>query len=297
MANSLARYRILGVEHAAILKAGLNNERQRVTITGSPTGGTFTLTYSAQTTGPIAFNANAAAVQLALEALSNLQPGDVIASAGPLPGTPIDLELTGALSGTDVAQVTATSSLTGGTSPAVTPTTLAAGGAATAVVEHDLHFINNVGFDVQQQDVAFEGDQQAVRKFFLNGVVINVACDTYDVAAISEAFDKDVVTAGLPSGIAGRVYFGDNTETAGVKCGLLAQIKAENLTTQLIETLRFVAPICVLSIVRPPVLAYNAKAQLQLTFTAEKTSVDIAGVGLPGVPTGGAFWYLDNSLG
>lgn len=297
MANSLARYRILGVEHAAILKAGLNNERQRVTITGSPTGGTFTLTYSSQTTGPISYNANPQAIQQALEALTNVAPGDVIVSGGPLPATPVDIEFAGALGGLDVTLVTTTASFTGGTSPAAAVTVIAAGAAGTAVVQHDLHFINNVGFDVQQQDVAFEGDQQAVRKFFLNGVVINVACDTYDVAAISEAFDKQVVTGGLPSGVAGRVYFGDNTETAGVKCGLLAQIKAENLTTQLIETLQFVAPICVLSIVRPPVLAYNAKAQLQLTFTAEKTSVDIAGVGLPGVPSGGAFWYLDNSLG
>jgi hypothetical protein len=33
------------------------NEIQQVAITGGPTGGTFTLTYSGQTTGAIAYNA------------------------------------------------------------------------------------------------------------------------------------------------------------------------------------------------------------------------------------------------
>lgn len=164
---------------------------------------------------------------------------------------------------------------------------------AGTVTEHDLHFINNVGFDIQQQDITFEGDQQAVRKYFFNGIVINVACDTYDVKAVSEAFNKQEITAGLPTGVTGRIYFGDEVETAGVKVGFLAQVKAENLTTQTIETLHFVAPMTALTIVRPPTLAYNAKAQLLLTFTAEKTSTDVAGDDLPSVPTNGCFWYLD----
>jgi len=42
-----------------------------------PTAGTFTLTYSAQTTGAIAYNATPAAVQTALEALSNIGAGNI----------------------------------------------------------------------------------------------------------------------------------------------------------------------------------------------------------------------------
>lgn len=165
------------------------------------------------------------------------------------------------------------------------------------MAHHDLHFINNVGFDVQQQDVAFEGDQQSVRKFFMNGIVVNVVCDTFDLKAISEAFDKDVHvgtggSTGIPTGVK-RVYFGETDETAGVKVGLLAQIKAENLTLQTIETLQFVVPVASLTVVRPPVLAYNAKAVMNLTFTAEKTTTDIALNPLTGVPTDGTFWYLD----
>jgi fermentation-respiration switch protein FrsA (DUF1100 family) len=53
------------------------NEAQTVTVTGSPTGGTFTLTYSGQTTAAIAYNASALVVQQRLFALSNIEEGQV----------------------------------------------------------------------------------------------------------------------------------------------------------------------------------------------------------------------------
>lgn len=99
-------------------------ETQAVTITGAPTGGTFTLTYAGQTTTGIAYNATAAAVRTALEALSNLDAGDVTVSGSA--GGPYTVTFT---SGADVAQMTASATgLTGGTTPAVTVTTAADGG-------------------------------------------------------------------------------------------------------------------------------------------------------------------------
>jgi hypothetical protein len=115
----------------AIVADGPNsNEVQNVTITGSPTGGTFTLTYAGQTTSGIAYNASASTVQSALEALSNIAPGDVVVT-----GTgPYTVTFTGTLAGSNVAQMTASgASLTGGTSPAVNVTTSGAGGDATFV--------------------------------------------------------------------------------------------------------------------------------------------------------------------
>jgi len=88
-----------------------------VTITGTPTGGTFTLTYNGQTTSGIPYNAAATAVQTALEALSNLAPGDVEVTGGPGPGTPFSVVF--ANGGTLTASG---SGLTGGSSPAVTVT-------------------------------------------------------------------------------------------------------------------------------------------------------------------------------
>jgi hypothetical protein len=110
------------------------SEVQQVAITGSPTGGNFTLTFDGQTTANIAYNANAAAVQSALEALSNLAPGDVTCTGGPLPTTPVVITFGGAYVGTDVTQMTADSTgLTGGTTPTATVTTTTSGGSGNAI--------------------------------------------------------------------------------------------------------------------------------------------------------------------
>ncbi|MGS2592131.1 hypothetical protein [Streptomyces hebeiensis] len=110
--------------------AAVTNEVQSVTITGGPTGGTFTLTFSGQTTGAIAYNATAATVQTALEALSNINPGDLAVTGNA--GGPYAVTFGGAYLGDNVAQMTATASLTGGTTPGVTVATTTAGGTPTA---------------------------------------------------------------------------------------------------------------------------------------------------------------------
>ena len=102
------------------------SEVQTVTITGGPTGGTFTLTYAGQTTTGIAYNAIAAAVQTALENLSNLVPGDVTVTGGPGPATPYVVTFRAAMG--NVGQMTASAAgLTGGTAPAVNVATTTGG--------------------------------------------------------------------------------------------------------------------------------------------------------------------------
>jgi molybdenum-dependent DNA-binding transcriptional regulator ModE len=114
--------------------AGLD-EVQTVTITGTPTGGTFTLTYSGQTTAAIAYNATAATVEAALANLSNLRAEDIVVAGGPGPGTAYTVTFNGGVTdGANVAQMTASAAgLTGGTSPAVTVTTTTGGGGALTV--------------------------------------------------------------------------------------------------------------------------------------------------------------------
>jgi hypothetical protein len=95
------------------------NEIQSLVTSGTPTGGTFTITYSGQTTSAIAYNASAATIQTALEALSNIEAGDVACTGGPLPAI-VYIEFKGNLAQTDVDALTTTDSLTGGTSPETT---------------------------------------------------------------------------------------------------------------------------------------------------------------------------------
>ena len=110
--------------------AGPSNEVQTVTVTGAPTGGTFTLTWSGQTTTAIAYNATAATVRTALEGLSNIAAGDVTVTGNA--GGPYTVTFVGHLGATDVAAMTATATLTGGTTPGVTIATATAGGTAAA---------------------------------------------------------------------------------------------------------------------------------------------------------------------
>jgi hypothetical protein len=114
------------IERAAV------SEVQTVTITGTPTGGTFTLTYNGQTTAPIAYNAVASAVQSALEALSNVAPGDVTVGGGPGPGTPYTVTFDADLG--NVVQMSASgAALTGGSSPAAGVATTTPGLSALAI--------------------------------------------------------------------------------------------------------------------------------------------------------------------
>lgn len=94
------------------------NEIQTLTITGSPTGGTFTITFGTETTGAIAYDATAAAVQAALEALANVGLGNVRCSGGDLPGTAVVIEFVQDLGKYNHVLMTTTDSLTGGSSPA-----------------------------------------------------------------------------------------------------------------------------------------------------------------------------------
>ncbi len=91
-----------------------------VTISGTPTGGSFTLSVNGETTAPIAYNATGAAVVSALEALNTFNPGDLAATAGALPGTAVKLVFYGAFVGAGRPILSASGAgLTGGTSPAV----------------------------------------------------------------------------------------------------------------------------------------------------------------------------------
>lgn len=86
--------------------AGGVNEVDTITKTGTWSGGTYTLTFNAQTTTAIAYNATAETIQDALVALSNIAKYEVTVSGGPLSTTPIVIRLDGTLAGTQATGVT-----------------------------------------------------------------------------------------------------------------------------------------------------------------------------------------------
>lgn len=120
---------------------GAINEVQSVEV-ASATGGTFTLTFAGQTTSAIARNASAATVQAALEALTNIAPGDVVGSGGALGSSPVVLTFGGAYAGLDVPQITADGgSLTGTGASVTTGTTTSGSTAGTSLFLANVHEI------------------------------------------------------------------------------------------------------------------------------------------------------------
>jgi hypothetical protein len=174
------------------------NEVQTVTITGTPTGGTFTLTFSGQTTAAITYNAIASAVQTALLTLNNLDTGDVTVTGGPGPGTPYVVTFGGNYASTDVPAMTATSSLTGGSSPnvGVSTTTPGAGIDLAALPSGwtDLGWVTSDGVtygrETEVSDVTSFGSVQPTRS--------DVTSDTITMSVVAQ--ETSLLTLGLYTG-------------------------------------------------------------------------------------------------
>ncbi|MGH3578737.1 MAG: hypothetical protein ACRDU0_14425, partial [Mycobacterium sp.] len=127
---------------------------QQVALTGSPTGGTFTLSFGGQTTTAIAYNASAATVQSALQALSSIGSGNVFVAGAA--GGPWTVRFGGSLAGAYQAQLTASGAgLTGGTSPSVAVTTSQLGGDADRVqqVTDPRGIVSKTDFDALDRTV------------------------------------------------------------------------------------------------------------------------------------------------
>lgn len=114
---------------------GGTSEVQNVAIDETTMGGTFTLTFGGQTTIAIAFNASAADVQSALEALSTIGADNVEVTGGPGPGSSWSVTFRGELAALPMSLLTGDgSSLTGGATTDVTVTETTAGEVKTITV-------------------------------------------------------------------------------------------------------------------------------------------------------------------
>jgi hypothetical protein len=98
------------------------SEQQVITLTGSPTGGTFTLTFGANTTSGLAFNASAGTIQTALQGLASIGAGNATVSGSA--GGPWTVTFAGTLANANQAAMTANgAALTGGSTQTITVAT------------------------------------------------------------------------------------------------------------------------------------------------------------------------------
>lgn len=140
------------------LPAGLTAPQFQITTTGAPTGGSFVLNISvnggASQPVTIAFNASAATVQTAIDALSNIPDGTTKTNGGALP-TAIGVVFTGSLATSVITVTKGTNSLTGGSSPDFNcltgwPAGMGMGGSQLqATAPAALHFSNMRGTQIR----------------------------------------------------------------------------------------------------------------------------------------------------
>jgi hypothetical protein len=112
-----------GVQPGRVSVPVPQTEIQRLSYTAVPSSGQFTLTFGTATTAALNFNASAVDVQAALEALPDIEPGELRVTGGPLLGAPIDVEFRGRFIGRQVPQLRVTDNavLPGGAGLRITP--------------------------------------------------------------------------------------------------------------------------------------------------------------------------------
>jgi hypothetical protein len=179
------------------LSGSPTNEVQTLTITGTPTGGTFKLSFKSVSTAAIAYNAIASAVQAALEAISTIGTGNVVATGGPLPATPVVLTFQGQLAGSNLPLTTVnTPAFTGGSTPAATvaETTPGSGLYDPLGSWFDLGGTKNgVNFTMNNTEDEFTIDQQKVAIGILpNEYTWSLATSLVEVTPENLAFTWDM---------------------------------------------------------------------------------------------------------
>jgi hypothetical protein len=107
------------------------DQTQTVTVNGTPTGGTFTLSSGGNTTSALAYNAAASAVQTAIRAFGGIYAGVTVSGSAGGPYTVTFPDATTNVQAPSAPFSADGSGLTGGTSPSVTVASTGQGGVDT----------------------------------------------------------------------------------------------------------------------------------------------------------------------
>lgn len=190
---------------------GSRNEQQRITVTNA-TGGTFTLTFSGQTTPAIAYNASAADVQAALESLPAIGSGNVSVSGNN--GGPWTVTFQGALGYQGVELLTASSNLTGN-SPTI-QVERAQAGQRGATVTNGVTGRKTYVISVEQTKLTLNDDIFSApgEEYLIEDVPLVEMAERYKAAALL-ASRAAGTAAGISSAALGpmRITYGTNSQS------------------------------------------------------------------------------------
>lgn len=134
-----------------------------ITPTGTVSGGTFTITVNGETTGNIAYNANAATIKDALVALGGIDPDDVTVTGGPLSSGAVTFTWGGKLAKQAIAFSCSTGSITGGGSIAASEGTAGIGDGTGAQ--------EIAGFAAVPEGIQLDADEQVIGLVMMKGII------------------------------------------------------------------------------------------------------------------------------
>lgn len=160
----------------------------------------------------------------------------------------------------------------------------------STVTRTRLYLASEAAFEPVIKEITYEGDGTEMTVYRATGFTVTPKFQGMPSGLLA-AFGKTAVTTGLPTNETDRVYWMADSDASGVVCGLEVICSAIDDTANSNVFLAIVAPVGLLSTLTPPAVKTSDKSELELKFGAKKTAVDIAGTALPGVPSGGAFWY------
>lgn len=169
-------------------------------------------------------------------------------------------------------------------------------GGTPAVMAVPLFRTNQIQANTDEQTVQFEGDGTIDKVFITNGIDFTIDEDCFPAGVLASVFGVAAVTAGLPSGVARRFYAGHNAELAGITAGLRVQapaIKTIDGSQVGIVKVQLEVFAGTLSKIGAPGLVTGGKSPVtQWRLSASKATKDVVGAALPSVPSGGAYYAI-----
>jgi hypothetical protein len=175
--NNLVQGNLIGTN-------AISNDVQTISTFGTPTGGTFTLTFNGQT-ATLPYNATAAQIQTALNGLSSINGigGSVTVTGGPLPTNPVVVTFGGTLTGLQQNLLIVNSSgLAGGPpAPQVVVTHTRVGGQVNAAIGNGTGVLLENGATFNSIGGNGTGQGNVISGNFTSGVQMTGAATTQNL--------------------------------------------------------------------------------------------------------------------
>ncbi len=167
------------------------------------------------------------------------------------------------------------------------------------IVWLDTPYANRFNMTTNVTNITFEGDNETQEVFSAADLSGTLGADKLSDDVILKAFDKTATTSATASTLSSlvnkRIYFGDNAEFVAPPVALLVTAAAvrEDVDPEEATDIQIYIFKAAIRPFKPGDLANRAKVPFELEWAARKTTTDIAGDPLPGVPADGATYAMD----